>query len=208
MGTDAPAVYVVDDHRFVADAVVQLLITRGYRAAAATTDSELAALMQTGVPSLLLCDLSMPDMDGFAVIERFHGQFPVVALTALDQPSDMLRAIQAGASGFVSKLVSSDRLGELVADALTGNVVMDEGSLGRLFHHLRESSAQALTAREAEVASLLVAGRTNQQIAAELYVGIETVRSHLRSVYEKLGVSTRSDAVAELRRKGLTGPAA
>jgi NarL family two-component system response regulator LiaR len=202
----APQVVVFDDHRFVALAVVTLLGEIDVPTAAASSLEELRSLLRAGTPELVLCDLSLADADGFSVISELSRMTRVVVLSAEARPEGVHRALCAGAHGYLSKLVSPHELKTAVRSALDGLPVIDPESLRRLFEHLHTRPTTGdLTAREAEVAELLVAGRSNQEIADTIFVGVETVRTHMKNLYEKLGCTTRSQAVAILKSRSSGG---
>lgn len=198
---EQPRVVVFDDHRFVATAVVSMLAESGVPAAAACTLDELRAILAEHTPEVVLCDLSLPDADGFSVATDLARRTRVVVLSADARPESVHRALTAGAQGYLSKLLEADDLRAAVLTALEGKPVLDTESLRRLLQHLQQATAHPeLTARENEVAALLLEGCTNQEMADRLYLGVETVRTHLKNLYEKLGCSSRPQALDMLRR--------
>jgi DNA-binding NarL/FixJ family response regulator len=126
----------------------------------------------------------------------------VLVVTTYDSDADILAAVEAGARGYLLKDAPTEELTAAVRAAAAGEVALGPAVQRRLLGRLR-SPATALTARELEVLGLVADGRTNDEIARELFLSRATVKTHLVHVYDKLGASSRTAAVAEARRRGL-----
>ena len=178
------------------------------------SDGRLAlALCAEVKPDVILMDLNLPGLDGASAIEAIHTQFPtvpIIALTGMLDEQRVRRALQAGATGFLLKTLTTDELSAAIRQAAAGKTVLASEAariLMRIATHPAEASAKTLTAREADVLTLMVAGATNVEIAEKLALGRETIKSHVHNILNKLGASGRVEAVAIAVRRGLvSGP--
>jgi DNA-binding NarL/FixJ family response regulator len=155
------------------------------------------------VPDVVLMDLRMPVMDGVeatALIVATDGP-RVLVLTTYDTDADILRAVEAGATGYLLKDTPRDELVEAVRAASRGETVLAPPLAAKLMRQVR--SNDQLTAREVEVLSLVSRGMSNGDIAKELFIGEATVKTHLLHVFDKLGVSDRTAAVTTAMRLGV-----
>jgi DNA-binding NarL/FixJ family response regulator len=154
-------------------------------------------------PDVVLMDLRMPVMDGVAAtaaIVATRGP-RVLVLTTYDTDADILRAVEAGATGYLLKDTPRDALVEAVRAASRGETVLAPPLAAKLMRQVR--SNDQLTAREVEVLSLVSRGMSNGDIAKELFIGEATVKTHLLHVFDKLGVSDRTAAVTTAMRAGI-----
>jgi DNA-binding NarL/FixJ family response regulator len=172
---------------------------------AATPDAAVA-LAAGAEPDVVLMDLQFgASGSGAEATRRIRAQVhppAVLVLTNYDTDGDLLSAVEAGASGYLLKDAPPDELVAAVRAAAAGESALAPAIAGRLLARLR-APAVSLSAREIEVLQLVAAGRTNGGIAAELHITDATVKSHLVHVYDKLGVSTRTAAVAAARELGV-----
>jgi DNA-binding NarL/FixJ family response regulator len=151
-------------------------------------------------------DLRMPEMGGVEAIRRLRRTAPgvrVLVLTTYDTDSDVLPAIEAGATGYLLKDAPREELIRAVRAAFAGEAVLSPAVASRLMGQVRKPPPEALSQRELEVLALIAHGATNRQAAAKLFVSEATVKTHLLHVYEKLGVRDRAAAVAEAYRRRL-----
>lgn len=160
-------------------------------------------------PEVAVLDRQMPDLGAQEVLEALEArehETRVVVLSAFTEGAMALAAIEAGAAGYLSKDAPRSALCDAVVRAARGEVVMPADVQSAVAAALRERRQRAggpLTPRELEVLQALAAGLTAPQIAGQLMIGRTTVKSHLASLYEKLGVGDRAAAVAEGMRRGL-----
>ena len=161
---------------------------------------------KVGGIDLITMDLRVPSgPSGVDAVERIQalGDPPaVLILTNYDTDTDILRAVEAGAGGYLLKDSPADVLVRGVRDAVAGRPVLAPAVASKLMHRLRTPSLQ-LTARERDVLQCLDRGLSNQAISAELFLSRATVKSHLARLYSKLGVSSRTAALAKAREQGL-----
>lgn len=171
------------------------------------TAEELVARVRRGEPAdVLLLDLQFgPGRMGGAEATRqivaADGP-PVLILTTYGSDADILSAIEAGASGYLLKDAPTDELAAAIRAAASGAVALGPAIQARLLDRMRRPTL-SLTARELEVLNLVALGRSNDAIARELFLSRATVKSHLAHVYDKLGVQSRTEAIAVARQRGL-----
>jgi len=202
---------VADDHPVVRDGIVGMLSSDPEIEVVgqASDGAEAIALARAFEPDVLLIDLRMPGTDGLTAIRelaRLGVPSRVVVLTTYDSDADVLPAIEAGATGYLLKDATRDELVRAVHAAARGHAVLAPSVASRLVDRVRTPEATLLSPRELQVLALVADGATNREAGARLHVSEATVKSHLLSVYAKLGVGDRAAAVAEGFRRGLLGP--
>ncbi|TDD41888.1 response regulator [Saccharopolyspora elongata] len=201
---------IVDDHPVVRDGL------RGMFDSAAdievlgeASDGPSAVALAVELdPDVVLMDLRMPGGGGVAAIAELvrRGQrCKVLVLTTYDTDSDTLAAIEAGATGYLLKDAMRDELFAAVRAAAAGRTVLSPAVASRLVSRVRSPGEQPLSAREREVLGLVAKGRSNREIAADLFVSEATVKTHLTHLYGKLGVNDRAAAVAAAYDRGILG---
>jgi len=154
-------------------------------------------------PDVVLMDLRMPVMDGVEATRLITaaGGPRVLVLTTYDTDTDILRAVEAGATGYLLKDTPRDALVDAVRAASRGETVLAPPLAAKLMRQVR--SNDQLTAREVEVLALVSRGMSNGDIAQELFIGEATVKTHLLHAFDKLGVSDRTAAVTTAMRLGV-----
>jgi DNA-binding NarL/FixJ family response regulator len=155
---------------------------------------------------VVLMDLRMPQMGGVEAIRELHRTLPatrVLVLTTFDSDSDVLPAIEAGATGYLLKDAPKDELIRAVRAAARGEAVLSPSVATRLMGQVRQPRSDTLSERERVVLKLIAAGATNREAAAQLFVSEATIKTHLLHIYEKLGVRDRAAAVGEAFKRGL-----
>jgi len=204
-------VLIVDDHDVLASSLAMVLEAEGDITAVgvATTLEQARAMIVSAQPDVLLLDHRMPDGDGVAAIGSLRSLRPsigVVVLTASSADHVVLAAIEAGASGFLSKTRSLDEVTAAVRAAAAGESVISPEMLARLLPRFGRSSPHAvdeLTEREREVLALVAEGLSNAAIAERLVVSVHTVRNHIASLSGKLGAHSKLEALSIAVRRGL-----
>ncbi|HVK25265.1 MAG TPA: response regulator transcription factor [Actinokineospora sp.] len=158
-------------------------------------------------PNVTLMDLRMPGLDGVGATERIVAESisAVVVLTTYETDSDILRAVEAGASGYMLKDASRSELAGAVRAASRGETVLAPSVAGKLMRSVRTPAKQALSARETDVLRLVAQGATNAEIGRALHITEATVKTHLVRSFDKLGVSDRTAAVTTAMSQGLLG---
>jgi DNA-binding NarL/FixJ family response regulator len=159
-------------------------------------------------PDIVLMDLRMPGGDGVEATGRILSAAPgirVMVLTTYESDRDILRAIEAGASGYLLKDASPAELADAVRAAARGETVLAPSVASTLVRQVRSPAPPALSARETEVLKLVAGGLTNAEIGKRLFISEATVKTHLLRVFNKLDVADRTAAVTTAMRHGLLG---
>jgi DNA-binding NarL/FixJ family response regulator len=159
-------------------------------------------------PDIVLVDLIMPGVEGVTAAQRISHEFPdvrVLILSSIDEDAAMVAAIRAGAIGYVRKNTSVQILLESIRAAARGEVQLSATAAARLVRELRETHEEQehLTARELEVLQLVADGLANKVIARKLGISEKTVKSHVSTILDKLGVGSRTQAAMYATRMGL-----
>lgn len=174
---------------------------------------EAVKLAQEEQPDVMLMDIRMPLRDGIAATEAIRKALPnvrVLLLTTYDTPELVIEGLRAGAAGYLLKDSSAEELCAAVRTVARGQVLLQANSAAQLLAGLTppaqpQSQAEklGLTERERDVLRLIVVGRTNSEIASELYVSEATVKTHINHIFAKLGARDRTHAVVLAHRLGL-----
>jgi DNA-binding NarL/FixJ family response regulator len=203
-------IVVADDHPVVRAGIAGLLATQAdFRVVGeAANGREALELVRACSPDVLLVDLRMPVLDGVETIravraERPGGSPQVLVLTTYDTDADILRAVEAGATGYLLKEAPPDELFRAVRGTAIGQSVLSPQVASRLVGRARGSETQALSAREIEVLTLVARGQINKIIAKDLRISEATVKTHLLRIFEKLGVDDRTAAVTAALERGI-----
>ena len=201
-------VLVVDDHPVVRGGLVGWLAAQEDLDVVGEAADGLEALAQVAAtrPDVVLMDLRMPRMDGVTAIERLAVSHPgvrVLVLTTYDTDADIVRAVAAGATGYLLKDAPLPQLADAVRAAARGETVLAPPVAARLVSRMRAPAAEEPTARELEVLGGVARGLTNAEIGRELFIGEATVKTHLLRVFAKLGVDDRTRAVMVAVERGL-----
>ena len=205
-------ILIVDDHPLTRDALATLLGAHGLEVVGCASDGAQAiAEAERLQPDLVLLDLSMPGMDGLAALPHLRHAAPsceVVVLTASGTEENLLAAIRAGAAGYLMKSEPPERIASFLDGVAQGEAALSGSIARRLLEQVRsgggrgsgvpDAIAAALSARELEVLLLLDDHLGTDEIARRLYISEHTVRSHVKSMLRKLGVSSRRDALEQL----------
>ncbi|GAA1811955.1 response regulator transcription factor [Actinomadura chokoriensis] len=197
-------VMIVDDHPIVREGLRGMLAAEPdiEVAGEAASGDEAVALVPRIAPDVVLMDLRMPSGDGVSAIERLPGH-RILVLTTFQDDADIVRAIEAGAAGYLLKDASRAVLAAAVRDAAAGRRVLSPEVSARLAAVDETPAPPVLSTREAEVLALVAEGLTNAQIGERLYIGQATVKTHLLRIFTKLGVSDRTAAVVAALQHGL-----
>ncbi len=201
-------VLIVDDHSIVRTGIAGML---------AEIDSvEVIGEAQDGQhairaidelqPDVVLMDLRMPVMDGpttIATLRKEGNQIPVLVLTTYDTDTDILRAIESGASGYLLKDASQEELIQAITATSRGESWLTPSIANRLMTRMRSPAPEKLSERELDVLRLVAKGHSNKEIAGEMYISQATVKTHLIHIFRKLDVNDRTAAVTVALERGI-----
>ena len=205
--TDRVTCVVADDHPAVLAAIADMLERRGFDVVGRARDgAEALALVETQLPALALLDLRMPRLSGLEVAHRAATTAPdtaIVFYTAFGDRALLGEALDAGVRGFVLKEAPLADLVTAVERVAGGDAYVDPVLAGAIVHEQLGDRVPSLTPRERQVLSFLADGLSNDEIARELHISPETVRTHVRNAMSKLDADTRTHAVANALRQSL-----
>jgi two-component system response regulator DegU len=200
---------IVDDHLVVREGLKQLLEVDGEIQVIAEASNGLECLRQLDKysPDLIFMDVRMPGISGIETTRLIHQKYPrikIIMLTIYDDDQYVTEAIQAGANGYVLKKVQRDELIQIIQRVMENQAFLDPSVTAKVFNRLKgqknipeTDEKVSLTHRELEVLKGMIAGQTDRKIGDFLHVSEHTVRSHIKSLYRKLRVSSKSQAVAK-----------
>jgi two-component system NarL family response regulator len=198
-------VLIADDHSVLRQGVVSLI---GFEAdmtvvAEASDGREAVELWKRHRPDVMLLDLRMPELDGVGVIKQIRAEDEntrIVVLTTFDGDEDIYRAIQAGAKGYLLKDVPREALIDCIRRVHAGETCVPVQLANRLAKRLSDKS---VSEREIDVLKLMARGKRNKEIGSALFISAGTVKSHVKSIFAKLNVNSRAEAVASAAHRGL-----
>jgi DNA-binding NarL/FixJ family response regulator len=198
-------VLVVDDHLLVRTGVAKIISHEPdlQVIAEAANGLEAVAAFELYRPDVTLLDLRMPLLEGVEAVRRIRARDPnakVIVLTTYDTDEDIARALQAGAKAYVLKDISADALIACIHDVLAGKTYLAPAAAAKLAERVTQVQ---LTPRELATLRLMADGRSNKEIASALGISERTVKSHLGHLFEKLSVTSRTEAVKVASRRGL-----
>ncbi|WP_458687435.1 response regulator [Nocardia tengchongensis] len=201
-------VMLVDDHPMVREGLRGMLEAEADFTVSgeAGSGTEALALAATVRPDVVLMDLRMPGGDGVEATERILAILPetrIIVVTTYETESDILRAVEAGAAGYLLKDASRAELANAIRAAARGETVLAPTVADRLVNRLRRPAQPTLSARELQVLARVAMGETNADIGHELHISEATVKTHLLRVFSKLEVSDRTAAVTTAMARGL-----
>jgi DNA-binding NarL/FixJ family response regulator len=198
-------ILIADDHSVVREGLVSLVKRKPDMkvVAEASNGREAVDLWKEHRPDITLLDLRMPELDGVGAIKEIREldeNARIVVLTTFDGDEDIYRAIRAGAKGYLLKDTAREALMDCIRTVHRGETCIPPMLAAKLADRV---SGEALSAREIEVLRRISAGKSNKEIGAELFISEGTVKTHVKSIFSKLDVVSRTEAVATANRRGL-----
>jgi DNA-binding NarL/FixJ family response regulator len=181
----------------------------------AETGEEAIQLAEKLNPDVILMDIYMPQLDGLQAAKEIHRRFPkiaVVMLTSSERDGHLYEAAQVGVAGYLLKSLDASELFDLLNGITNGETAMTRAMASRLLKSVanrmadEEKGEQSLTERELFVLRLVASGASNHQIAEKLTISINTVKSHIKNILEKLQLENRTQAATYALKHGLVSP--
>lgn len=214
-GSQDVTVWIVEDSADYRQTIQQLIENHpGMRCPRVFGSCEevLSALNVEFAPEVILMDIGLPGMSGTEGVQRIKGITPathVIMLTIHEDNDTIFRALCGGASGYLLKMSSTQKIFEAIEETCSGGAAMNGQIARRVLNMFKQLTTPRwdyqLTEREKEILQLLVDGQTKNQIADTLFLSYHTIDTHLRNIYSKLHVNSRSDAVVKALRERLLG---
>lgn len=202
-------VILAEDHKIVRQGTRLYLESMGVEVVGEATNGREAVQMARELqPDVVIMDIHLPELTGVEATRRIrhdHADVRVLALTAYDEPAYVRALLDAGADGFILKTAELSELYRALSEVTAGRQAFDQAMLDRARKERDEfpTQVEGLTDREIEVLSHASRGLTNKQIGSEMFISDRTVQGHLKNIYEKLGVATRTEAVTVALQHGL-----
>lgn len=198
-------VLIADDHTVVREGLAALIGRQPDMQVVAEANNGRAAveLWRQHRPDVALLDLRMPELDGLSAIREIRAQDPgarIIILTTFDGDEDIYRGIEAGAKAYLLKDAAREELLDCISRVCAGETYVTPAMAAKLASRVRGTP---LSRRETEVLGLLAAGKSNKEIGSSLFISETTVKSHLKRLFAKLNVMSRTEAIAEASRRGL-----
>jgi DNA-binding NarL/FixJ family response regulator len=198
-------VLIADDHSVVREGLASLIRRRPDMTVVgeAGNGRQAADLWKQHRPDVMLLDLRMPELDGVGAIKEIREQDEnarIIVLTTFDGDEDIYRAIQAGARGYLLKDVPREALMDCIRRVHAGETCVPVHLAAKLAERV---SGETLSAREIDVLKLMAQGKSNKEIGSALFISEGTVKSHVKAIFAKMNVISRTEAVATATRRGL-----
>jgi DNA-binding NarL/FixJ family response regulator len=201
-------ILIVDDHPVVREGLAGMLAAQlDFEVVGMAGDGQTAVQLNLALdPDVTLMDLQMPILDGVGAIQAIQEERPgahILVLTTYDNDTDIVRAIEAGATGYLLKDLPREDLYRAVRAAARGESVLAPAVASRLMSRMRAPAEENLSAREIEVLKLVARGTSNKEIGKQLHISTATVKTHLVHIYNKLAVNDRTAAVTVALERGI-----
>lgn len=211
-------ILIVDDQTLMRDGLKSVLsLEKDFEViGTAANGVEAIKLIEKFVPDLVLLDIRMPEMDGVTCIKnikKIHPELKVIMLTTFNDEEYIIEALANGASGYFLKDIEMEKLIQSIRDCAEGKTIIPHDvalklaeGLSRISSNKKKTSEQVdldLTERELELCTMMVQGFTNKQISMMIHISEGTVRNYISNIYNKIGISDRTQAVLFLREHGI-----
>jgi DNA-binding NarL/FixJ family response regulator len=214
MNMEPVHVMVFEDENLTREMLKDLInSTENFICSGAYADArDLTRKIKSATPAIVLMDIEMPGVNGIDAVRLIHDEFKdirVVMQTVHDEDEQIFQSICAGACGYLLKGASGEKIIEALNDALNGGAPFSPGVATRILNQFRKQSPQysqtvvSLTVRETEILQGMAEGMSNKQIADKCFISSNTVKFHIRNIYEKLHVHSKSGAVAAAIKRNI-----
>jgi NarL family two-component system response regulator LiaR len=212
---DKIKIMLAEDHKVVREGTRRLLESQSdFEVVGEASDGiEAVELAKKLKPEIIIMDVSMPRLNGIEATKQIKALYPNIAilvLTGYDDDEYVFALLEAGAAGYLLKESSGEELIEAIRQVMTGEPVLHPRIMKKVLNRLRtpveetspQTPSEVLSDREMEVLRLAARGMSNMEIADSLTLSVRTVQTHLRSIFNKLGVGSRSEAIVYGLKKG------
>lgn len=205
-------IFCVEDHNEIRNGIMYMLGTRAdYTCSAYKNGTEVLAAVNETKPDVILMDINLPDISGIECTRRIKDQFPdvlIMMFTVLEDSDKIFEALKAGASGYLLKNNGGAELFEAIDELIKGGAPMSSVIARKVVSSFSTPAANvpinteytALTKKETEILQLLAKGFSNKEIANQLFVSVNTIKTHVYRIYEKLHVRNKMEAVNKLKQ--------
>ncbi len=212
MNSEIISVVIVEDDKQIRDGISALLSsTDGFKLIAAYESCEgFLKEIKNNLPNVVLMDISMPGMNGIDCVKKItseYSDFKIIMLTVYEEEQKIFDSLRAGASGYILKRASLQEILSSIKEVIAGGGPMSPVVARKVLNFFnlsgKKKSELNLTNREAEILKELVEGHSYKKISEKLFISLDTVRSHIKGIYQKLHVNSKSEAVAKALKENL-----
>ncbi len=212
MNPEQISVVIVEDDKLIREGIAELLkSTPGFKLNAVFENCEVALKgLHKDLPDVILMDISMPGMNGIECVKKIildNSEVKIIMLTVYEEEKKIFDSLRAGASGYILKRSSLQEILMSIEDVMAGGGPMSPVIANKVLNYFKNSRKKSeeinLTSREAEILKELVNGHSYKKISELLFISLDTVRSHIKSIYQKLHVNSKSEAVAKALKEDL-----
>jgi len=212
MNPEQISVVIVEDDKLIREGISELLkSTPGFKLNAVFENCEVALKeLHKDLPDVILMDISMPGMNGIECVKNIisdNSEVKIIMLTVYEEEQKIFDSFRAGASGYILKRSSLQEILMSIEDVMAGGGPMSPVIANKVLNYFKNSRKKSeeinLTPREAEILKELVNGHSYKKISELLFISLDTVRSHIKSIYQKLHVNSKSEAVAKALKENL-----
>ncbi len=193
-------IVIIEDDETIRDAYTYLINeVTGYTVVKAYSSAEAALKeLKQDDPHIILLDVELPGINGIEAISRIKALIEdvyIIMLTVYDHQQTVFDALSRGASGYLTKSTPPAKVIEALSEVMDGGGPMSAGIAKMVVHSFQRNKQSPLTRRETEILEQIADGKTRSRIASEMFIDLETVKSHLKNIYAKLDVHSRADAI-------------
>ncbi len=212
MNPEQISVVIVEDDKLIREGIAELLnSTPGFKLNAVFENCEIALKeMHKDLPDVILMDISMPGMNGIECVKKItsnNSDIKIIMLTVYEEEQKIFDSLRAGASGYILKRSSLKEILSSIKDVVSGGGPMSPVIAKKVLNYFnfldKKKSEINLTNREAEILKELVGGHSYKKISEILFISLDTVRSHIKNIYQKLHVNSKTEAVAKALKENL-----
>ena len=212
MNPEQISVVIVEDDKLIREGIAELInSTSGFQLNAVFENCEVALKeINKVLPDVILMDISMPGMNGIECVKKIiaaNSGIKIIMLTVYEEEQKIFDSLRAGASGYILKRSSLQEILSSIKEVVNGGGPMSPVIANKVLNYFNKSGKKSdeinLTTRESEILKELVEGHSYKKISEILFISLDTVRSHIKSIYQKLHVNSKSEAVAKALKDNL-----